>query len=794
MARDSKRWIRWLHHFLSALVLAGTVAFLWHQNKLQPAAIASLDGPWEYCHTPPNFDTAGCHWASTSLPSDLSFDEKARFTGHLSYRRILIAPEACFSGECAFLAGEIGDAAEVWLNGELAGKFGGFPPDARYHKNFPVVAPLPKGAWKPGANELVLRVYSHKLPQTGPRQGPLMIASAVEARTFSYLKVARNVFVPLASAAAVLIVCCLTGLFPLGTIRSLKLMSAFVLFCLISCLFLVSFSEIPRQFLPVVVAVPLHFFLRYGSDWVFFHLLCLFFGFRGAWPRTVDVCYALAVGLEFTLCVAGAVAFASRVQSDSINGILTLTYRSVYVFGFLLLIGPLCGAFGSARLISPWRFTLVAAFLCIAAGQAYDYLVYVGVFQGDYVSKFHHLVIALFFSGLLIRRAAAIQMASLMAEKSSVMRDADISAGKLALQVAHDIRSPLAALTVLRDHLVELPEDSRLLMRAAIERIEDICESLRGRHGNYLEESNDDATSPSGPGCVDLGDALNLLIAERRLAWRGTCGVALTYSASADSYGAFVTAHRQTLVALLSNLLNNAGEACSHTGRVEVSLEARESEILLRIVDNGKGMSEEQLALLGARGYTAGKAGGTGLGVHHAKASLAPWGGRLEFESSLGTGTSATVSLVRATAPAWFTPRIEVVRHGVIAILDDDASIHDVWQKRFEQLRAKVGNVKAEHFRTCGELERYVQNGGLASVHLLDHELIGDKRTGLDLAHELGICDRSILVTSHAAEQQIQTACLEFGMKLLPKALVNLVPITLTRPRRIRREEAEAWI
>ncbi len=62
----------------------------------------------------------------------------------------------------------------------------------------------------------------------------------------------------------------------------------------------------------------------------------------------------------------------------------------------------------------------------------------------------------------------------------------------VAAQVAHDIRSPLSALNMLVVDLPQVPEERRVVIRSAVQRINDISNSLlqKSRESRLAEESN----------------------------------------------------------------------------------------------------------------------------------------------------------------------------------------------------------------------------------------------------------------------------------------------------------------
>ena len=97
---------------------------------------------------------------------------------------------------------------------------------------------------------------------------------------------------------------------------------------------------------------------------------------------------------------------------------------------------------------------------------------------------------------------------------------------------------------------------------------------------------------------------------------------------------------------LLSNLTENALNACSDGGAVELGVMDENGETVLYVKDNGIGMSPEQLQHITEPFYRTDKArsrriGGTGLGLALCARIAQVHRAALEFSSSPGQGTQA---------------------------------------------------------------------------------------------------------------------------------------------------------
>jgi len=126
----------------------------------------------------------------------------------------------------------------------------------------------------------------------------------------------------------------------------------------------------------------------------------------------------------------------------------------------------------------------------------------------------------------------------------------------------------------------------------------------------------------------------------------------LALATSVTTERPFLRADRRALKQILLNLLSNALKYTPAGGCVSVVVEQDATgDLLVRVVDTGIGMSEQEIpqALEAfvqiARAYAQ---DGTGLGLPIVKALVEMHGGTLEIASAVGKGTTVTVRL-----PAW---------------------------------------------------------------------------------------------------------------------------------------------
>lgn len=351
---------------------------------------------------------------------------------------------------------------------------------------------------------------------------------------------------------------------------------------------------------------------------------------------------------------------------------------------------------------------------------------------------------------------------------------------ELSVQVAHDIRSPLAALDMVVKDSAVLPESDRLLVRTAVSRITDIANNLINQYSLVPELRG--ASSPSrGP--VDahlLSPVIENVASEKRMQYRSRIGIEILAKADPGSYGLFASIETSEFKRVLSNLINNSVEAIEGIGQISITLSNVGDQVEVAITDTGKGIPGSILPQLMKKGASFGKEGGTGLGLYHAKETVESWGGAIHLESREGTGTTVRLLFPKAQSPDWFVSELAMEPGQTVVVLDDDPSIHQVWDGRLHSLAEQYG-IETVHFSAPAQFTEWLKKtpAGGRSLFLIDYELLGSKTTGLELIESLGIADSSVLVTSRYEDDSIRERCKRLHVKLIPKSIAAYVPIAV---------------
>ncbi len=369
--------------------------------------------------------------------------------------------------------------------------------------------------------------------------------------------------------------------------------------------------------------------------------------------------------------------------------------------------------------------------------------------------------------------------------------------GDLASQVAHDIRSPLAALDMALKDDSSLPENKRLIVRTATNRIHEIANELL--HKNRASANKDESTNDKNDGSIQkilLSSIVESIVAEKRMQYRGCQNISIQSKLNDNSYGIFVYINTRELRRIISNLINNSVEAFANgRGNITVCIKRTNNMACLEVVDDGKGIPQHIMAKLGERGVSFGKESstnsGSGLGVFHAKSSVEKWKGQFTIESKENHGTTIRIFLPEADLPETFVPNIKLAAGQKVVVLDDDQSIHQIWNEQFESANTQNSGIEIIHFTSIGDCEKWM-NGNRADIYLVDYEFGASSESGLDFIVRMKLQGRAILVTSRYEEISVQSRCEAAGIGLIPKSLAAYVPIIINQTSMIVTKQIDA--
>jgi signal transduction histidine kinase len=176
-------------------------------------------------------------------------------------------------------------------------------------------------------------------------------------------------------------------------------------------------------------------------------------------------------------------------------------------------------------------------------------------------------------------------------------------AGELTSGIVHEVRNGLGTILGYA-RLIErslIPADAR----QATESIVEECRTLESISNRFVDFVKRETLSLAR---FDLGRTLARVVARELRAESG-----VQSSLAVPDEGVSVTADEELLERALENVVRNAREAAGEGGRVHVSAERQAEDVIVRVEDDGPGLSQELQA--GLRPFKSTKAGGLGLGL-----------------------------------------------------------------------------------------------------------------------------------------------------------------------------------
>lgn len=112
----------------------------------------------------------------------------------------------------------------------------------------------------------------------------------------------------------------------------------------------------------------------------------------------------------------------------------------------------------------------------------------------------------------------------------------------------------------------------------------------------------------------------------------------------------YINGNKDEIKQVLINIIKNAIEAIGNDGLLQINAFSKDQEIIVKITDNGPGMTKEQLSKIGTPFYST-KDKGTGIGLTICFQIIEQLKGSIVVESTVGKGTSFLIKLPTSKNP-----------------------------------------------------------------------------------------------------------------------------------------------
>lgn len=543
--------------------------------------------------------------------------------------------------------GLIGDADETFVNDVQVGKSGNFPPNFSYNMDTERNYFLPDGLVQRGENTIRVLVYSKFLVNKGFSPKNFKIAPKEVLDHIKYSdELENNIF------KIIIPVLCLVL-----TVVSFPLLAPKHLWNSQFMIFLIGLSS---------------FVLGLCRGRSGYHFLDMLLVYKATlvssvltiWLVTIFMTKSCKSWLKFLPSFISAMLITAILVSNTLVEAAAWGRVWFHISPAFLLVA-LYGSFKTAGLKSLRSFGLIVLIITNFNDNLNDLRI---------ISTFSLLQFGLgiFISSMIIDQLLGLKRSWENYFMKEAQLEIDAATGRQAIQLAHDLRSPIESITVGMKNLKSSQTTNDLSIELGLKRMNEICDSL-------LKSNNVELHSHT---VIDITGAAKEVICEYQHTHNNN---QITLSCSEDLHDPNVlfNFNLSMLKRTLSNLINNSIEASNGTGKIWVTTNLEENFLKISVQDEGSGIHGNAEAIL-ERGYTT-KSNGNGLGLSGAKQFVESLGGMITI-NKLEKGTLINLMIPSSTSVG----KISKPNAKTIVLIDDDPLVRFNWKRQGQKLNITV--------------------------------------------------------------------------------------------------------
>ena len=206
--------------------------------------------------------------------------------------------------------------------------------------------------------------------------------------------------------------------------------------------------------------------------------------------------------------------------------------------------------------------------------------------------------------------------------------------GQMAAAVAHEIRNPLTPIKGFMQLLHSENEINPIYLKVILDELKRV-ESIISEFLTMAKPHTEKTTF------VQINDVVKQIV---QLLQTEALMMNKELNFFSSEFIPAIEGDPNSLKQVFMNVIQNALDAITEQGRIEVNISKDKTGVIVQVVDNGCGIPQERLSKLGEPFYST-KEKGTGLGLMTSYRIIESHNGKINIESIDGEGTTVTIWL-----------------------------------------------------------------------------------------------------------------------------------------------------
>ena len=202
-------------------------------------------------------------------------------------------------------------------------------------------------------------------------------------------------------------------------------------------------------------------------------------------------------------------------------------------------------------------------------------------------------------------------------------------------KITHEVKNPIA---VCKGYLAMMDYDDI----DKVKRYNSIIQDEIDRTLDIMDNFSEYTKIKINTDIMDVDSLIQDTISSMKM-YLENCDVKINYNFD-DKDEILINGDYNRLKQVIINMLKNSCEAIDGDGKIDIILKKSKRYVIIKLKDNGKGMTEEELEKIGQLFYSS-KDKGCGIGVSLSSEIIRLHQGELKYKSVLGEYTEAIIKL-----------------------------------------------------------------------------------------------------------------------------------------------------